>query len=98
MGVGKEQAQKIARLAAMDLSEEELAALGTHLERILAFVEKLNEIDTRGVEPLTQPHGEISLFRKDEPAASLPVEVALSNTHARQDNQIKVPRVIEQST
>lgn len=65
------------------------------MEKILTWVEKLNEVDTDGIEPLTNMSYEINRFRKDEPGEHLPREKGLKNAPDKNDEYFKVPKVIE---
>jgi len=55
MSLGPEQVQRIADLARIAVSEEELAAVAAQLNRVLALVDRLQAADTRGVEPMAHP-------------------------------------------
>ena len=61
-----EQVEHIAKLARIRLTEEEKEKMTKELGAILTYVEKLNEIDTTGVEPTAQVTGLESVFRKDD--------------------------------
>ncbi len=94
MSISTDQVEKIAALANLNLSEDEKSKFTVQLNTILEYVEKLNELDTEGVSPLSHPLDLKNVFRKDEVQPSLPVEKALENAPARSKNYFKVPRVI----
>lgn len=72
-----EEAQKIARLAHLELSPDELARLTRELGDILGYVRQLEELDVTGVEPTAHVQLERLALRDDEPGSSLPRELAL---------------------
>jgi len=94
MSISTDQVEKIAALANLNLSEEEKSKFTVQLNTILEYVEKLNELDTEGVSPLSHPLDLKNVFRKDEIKPSLSVEEALENAPARSKSYFKVPRVI----
>ncbi len=85
----------IARLAKLDFSDEEKEKLAGELTQILHYMEKLNELDTEAVEPLSHPIEIGHVMRDDEVQPSLPVKEALRNAPAREGNFFKVPKVIK---
>ena len=83
------------KLAGLNLSPEERQALKGDLEKILAYFQKLAEVDTEGV-PMFQPlPGVTNAWREDEPAESLPQEKALENAPERKDDYFLVPPVFD---
>jgi len=95
MAVTREQVKHIAKLARLKLSEEELESSTKELSSILNYMEKLNELDTSNVEPLTHPVENKNVFRKDELRFSVKTEVALKNAPQKDDKYFKVPKVIK---
>ena len=89
--------EHVARLSRLALSEQEFALFETQLARILEYIDKLKELDTTGVPPLSHPLGLKNVFREDEVRASAPREEALSNAPARTEEAYKVPVVVDQS-
>ncbi|OFW20899.1 MAG: glutamyl-tRNA amidotransferase [Acidobacteria bacterium RIFCSPLOWO2_02_FULL_59_13] len=88
----------VAALANLELEEEEIARLVTDLDSILAYVDKLNELDTAAVLPMAQvlfdgPEG--LAFREDRNRAGFAQELALSNAPESGAGQFKVAKVIE---
>ena len=98
MGISREEVAKIARLSRIAMSDEELAIFGEQLSRIVDYVGKLNELDTRDVEPLSHALAVANVFRADEPGVSLPLEKVLENAPQRTQSGFKVPRVLEEGT
>ena len=95
MAITKEQVRHVAKLARLKLSEEELENYTKELSSILDYMEKLNELDTSNVEPLTYPVGNKNVFRKDELGISVKTEDALKNAPLKNDKYFKVPKVIK---
>ncbi|NWF93448.1 MAG: Asp-tRNA(Asn)/Glu-tRNA(Gln) amidotransferase subunit GatC [Syntrophaceae bacterium] len=87
--------EKVARLARIELSEEEKVTLGNQLEQILTYVEQLNQLDTTGVEPTSHAVPIYNAFREDETRPSFPREEVLSISPDQEDGYFKVPRIIE---
>ena len=91
----KEVILKLEKLARLKLNEAERAQIGDDLDKILAMINKLEEIDTSEVEPLQYIHEEVNVLRKDEAENMLSTEDALSNAPKRIDNYFAVPKIIE---
>lgn len=83
----------IAKLTRLQLREEEVEKFGKELSAILAYVEKLQEVNTKGVEPTAQVTGLNSVFRHDEIIASDSAPDALLNCSPLLivDRQIQTP-------
>lgn len=84
----------VARLARLNLTEDERRALAEQLGRILSFFEELQQVDTSAVEPLSHPLAVTDVMRDDEPGVSFDSSVALKNAPARHEGFFKVPRVL----
>ncbi len=87
--------EKVARLARLELSQEEKETLGNQLEQILAYMEQLDEIDTVGVEPTSHAIPIQNAFREDEVRSSFPREEVLGIAPEEGEGHFKVPRIIE---
>ncbi len=94
MPVTTEQVKYIAELARLSFNEAEQEKMTRELNMILHYVEKLNEIDTTGVEPLSSIHEDRNVLREDVEVPSLPNVEGLRNAPDRQDRFFKVPKVI----
>ena len=88
---------KIAHLARIELSDEEVEEFGSQLEQILKYVEQLDQIDIEGIEPTAHAAPVFDVYRKDEeqPGHGLTQEEVLGNAPATAHDQIKMPKVIE---
>lgn len=95
MQVDKETLHKVAHLARLNIKPEEEEKLLKDMSEILTWVEKLNELDTEGVEPLTHMTLETNVLRKDEPKTTISQAEALKNAPARDDHFFKVPKVLK---
>lgn len=96
MSVTKKEVEHIAELARLKFKEEELESFTHQLNEILNYVDKLNELDTENVEPLSHPIENINVFRNDELKKSISTEEALKNAPDKTDEFFKVPKVINQ--
>lgn len=95
MSVDTATVAKIAALARIKVSEDELAAMVPELNGILAWVEQLGEVDVSGVEPMTAVIANHLRLREDVVTDGGVREAVLANAPARQDGFFGVPKVIE---
>jgi aspartyl-tRNA(Asn)/glutamyl-tRNA(Gln) amidotransferase subunit C len=95
MSLSLDQVRKVARLARLELAEDDLARMQRELSAILDYVDLLRKLNTDGVEPLAHPLPVQNVFRPDEPVPSLPVDDALRNAPARADDYFAVPAVFD---
>lgn len=96
MSVTRKDVEYIAELARLKFKEEELESFTHQLNEILNYVDKLNELNTDNVEPLSHPIENINVFRNDELKKSISTEDALKNTSDKTEKFFKVPKVINQ--
>jgi len=87
--------EKLAHLARLKFNEEEKLEIKTDLQRMISFVEKLNELNLDGVEPLLHLSDEVNVLREDEIEGSVSREDALKNAPLHDEEFIKVPKVIK---
>jgi len=87
--------EKVARLARLELSEEEKETFQSQLEHILTHMEQLNRMDTTGVEPTSHAIPVYNAFREDETRPSSPKEEVLAIAPEQEEGFLKVPRIIE---
>jgi len=87
--------EKLAHLSRLKFDDAEKAAIKNDLQSMISFVEKLNELDTTGVEPLTHMSENINVLREDEVMVSITREEALKNAPLHDDRFFKVPKVIK---
>lgn len=86
---------KLAHLARLKFNDEEKQEIQKDLQRMIEFVEKLNELDLDVVEPLLHMTDEINVLREDEVKGSISREDALKNAPLHDDQFFKVPKVIK---
>ena len=86
---------KLAHLARLKFDASEKEDIKKDLQKMIAFVEKLNELDTTGVEPLLHMTNEANVLRKDEVTGSIGRKDALKNAPLHDEQFFKVPKVIK---
>jgi aspartyl-tRNA(Asn)/glutamyl-tRNA(Gln) amidotransferase subunit C len=94
MKITADQVQHVARLARLRIDPEAIEKLASELATILTYVDKLNEVDTRGVPPTSHAIELINAFRDDVVHAHLPREQSLRNAPAQDEGSFVVPKVI----
>jgi aspartyl-tRNA(Asn)/glutamyl-tRNA(Gln) amidotransferase subunit C len=95
MKISKEEIEHIAVLARLSLTGEEKELFGSQLSGILGYMEQLNELDTKDVEPTSHVLALGNVMRDDIPAESLPREEALMNAPSHTEKFYRVPKIIE---
>jgi aspartyl-tRNA(Asn)/glutamyl-tRNA(Gln) amidotransferase subunit C len=92
----REDVERIARLARLELTEAEVALITPQLSSFLAYAEQVQQVDTSGVPPTSHPFGTLGAWRDDRPQASLPRSEALSQAPDADERAglFKVPRVL----
>jgi aspartyl-tRNA(Asn)/glutamyl-tRNA(Gln) amidotransferase subunit C len=91
--ITREQVQHVARLARLELSDEELERMREQLSAILVAVGKVSELDLEDVEPTAHPLDLVNVLADDVPRPSLPLEEALANAPDPEDGFFGVPAV-----
>ncbi len=95
MKITKDEVAHVAKLARLELTEEEQATFTGQMDAILAYVDKLNELDTTGIIPTAHAVPMENAFREDLVAPSIGVDNALANAPDRVEGFFRVPKVIE---
>ncbi len=95
MSVTLKDVEHVAKLARLELREEEKQPFTEHLNAILKYAEQLNELDTENVEPTSHVMMLSNVMREDEVRPSLPLDKVLLNAPDEEDGQFKVPAVLE---
>jgi aspartyl-tRNA(Asn)/glutamyl-tRNA(Gln) amidotransferase subunit C len=95
MEVNDAMVEKLAHLSRLKFNEEEKQEIQKDLQRMIAFVEKLNELNLDGVEPLLHMSDQINVLREDEVKGSISREEALKNAPLHDGQFFKVPKVIK---
>src|SRR4051812_4317404 len=89
-----DQVKHVAKLARLALPEEKLAKFTGQLEPILEYIDKINQVDMTGVEPMAHALPVTNALREDVVQPSLPVEKVLQNAPQTDGPFFKVPKVI----
>jgi aspartyl-tRNA(Asn)/glutamyl-tRNA(Gln) amidotransferase subunit C len=95
MELNKEMVAKLAKLAQLEFNPAEAESIRNDLQQMIGFVEKLNEIDTEGILPLTHISKTENSLREDVVQGSVDNETALSNAPERLEQFFTVPKVIK---
>jgi aspartyl-tRNA(Asn)/glutamyl-tRNA(Gln) amidotransferase subunit C len=95
MKITRELLDKIAHLARLEFDEKDSEKMMQDMTAIVSWVEKLKEVDTTGIEPLTSMSHEINALREDEVKNQLSQEEVLKNAPRKNENYFRVPKVLE---
>ena len=96
MKISKEEVEKVAKLARLEITETEKVAFSAQLSSILTYMEQLKGLNTEGVEPTATVLEQTNVFREDEVRPSLPADKALANAPGQADGLFTVPRILEE--
>ncbi|HEY5621005.1 MAG TPA: Asp-tRNA(Asn)/Glu-tRNA(Gln) amidotransferase subunit GatC [Pontiella sp.] len=86
----------VAKLACIDLTEEERSLFQGQLDQVLHYVEQLNKLDVDEVEPTAHAIPVYNVFRRDEQGESLNHADIIANAPSATDGQVRVPKIIDQ--
>ena len=95
MSIDKKTVYKVADLARIEIAEEEVEHLTGEMNKILAFMDKLNELDTENVEPLVYMNEVSNVWREDVVKQKITTEEGLKNAALHNDRFFLVPKIIE---
>lgn len=93
--ISKQEVEHVAKLARLNLTEEEAERYTRDLNDILKFAAQLDEVDTSHVKPTSHAFDVRNVMREDVNRPSVSNEVALKNAPDQEDGQFKVPAVFE---
>ena len=93
--INSDTVDKLATLSRLEFNGKEKEEILGDLNRMLDFVGKLNELDTKGVEPLIYMTDEKNILRADEVKTDITQKQALSNAPKKDSDYFKVPKVVE---
>ena len=96
MKIDNDLVDKIAHLARLEFPDDQKLKIEQDLNRILSFMESLNEVDTSNVAPLVYMSDEKNVFRADEVKQEITHEEGLKNAPKKDSDYFRVPKVIEQ--
>jgi aspartyl-tRNA(Asn)/glutamyl-tRNA(Gln) amidotransferase subunit C len=94
MEINDSMVDKLAKLAKLRFDDNEKIEIKTDLQRMISFVEKLNELNLEGVQPLLHMSEETNVLREDEIKGSVSRDKALQNAPLHDEQFFKVPKVI----
>ncbi|MCB0819189.1 MAG: Asp-tRNA(Asn)/Glu-tRNA(Gln) amidotransferase subunit GatC [Bacteroidetes bacterium] len=94
MTIDEKLVDELAHLARLKFEDEARTEIMNDLNRMLSFVEKLNEVNTDQVEPLIYMTNDVNILRRDEVVESTTHEEALRNAPAKDSDYFRVPKVI----
>jgi aspartyl-tRNA(Asn)/glutamyl-tRNA(Gln) amidotransferase subunit C len=89
--LSRDQVLHVARLARLELTEDEVERYAGELSKVLDYIEKISELDLEGVEPTSHVVHVENILRADEPRPSLPPEVALQSAPEPDQGGFRVP-------
>jgi len=95
MKLTRDEVQRVAVLARLRLAPDEETQLTDQLDHILVYMEKLDELDTTTVEPLSYPVSAVNAFREDKVTNRPNADALLANAPDRDNTFFKVPKIIE---
>ncbi len=95
MKIDNSTVDKLANLAKLEFDKASKKEIAEDLNRVLYFVDKLNELDTKNVKPLVFMTDEANVLRKDEVIQKITQEEALSNAPEKDSDYIIVPKVLK---
>ncbi len=95
MEVNDALVEKLANLARLKFDDTEKTAIKNDLQKMIQFVEKLNELDTTGVEPLLHISDNVNILRTDEVKGSITRKEGLQSAAVHNEQFFKVPKVIK---
>ena len=91
MAISREDVLHVAKLAELELTDDEIERFGEQLNAILEAVGKVSELDLEDVPPTSHPLAVVNVFGPDEPRPSLPLEDVFANAPSREDDLFRVP-------
>ena len=95
MKLSTKEVEYVARLARLEVTDKETEKFTAQLNDILGYIDKLNEIDTTGVEPMTHAIAVTNAFREDKIVESIGTEKSLANAPDGRGEFFRVPKVID---
>lgn len=95
MNIAKETIYKVADLARIEIAEQEVETLQADMNKILTFMEKLNELDTQNVAPLVYMNPEVNVWREDIVQQDITVSEGLKNSALHNEDFFLVPKILD---
>lgn len=95
MIIDEKTIHKVADLARIEIKEEEVSSLSSEMNKILTFMEKLNELDTTNVKPLVYMNEEVNVWREDIAKEEISAADGLKNAAVHNESYFFVPKIIK---
>jgi aspartyl-tRNA(Asn)/glutamyl-tRNA(Gln) amidotransferase subunit C len=95
MKITRKEVEHVAHLARLEIKEEDKEKFTEQLSAILTYVEKLNELDTKEVEPTSHVLPIENVFKEDVAGESISTDRALENSPEKEQNHFKVPKIVD---
>ena len=95
MKLTAQEVEYVAHLARLEITPQEKEKFTAQLNEILLYIDKLNELDTEGVEPMSHAIGVTNAFREDQIIESIGTEKTLANAPDARGEFFRVPKIIE---
>jgi len=94
MRISKEEVEKLAHLSRLQLDENAIDKMQGDMNKMLNFVDKINELDLEGVEPLAYMSDEVNILRADKIEQNISHDEALKNAPDKDTDYFRVPKVM----
>jgi aspartyl-tRNA(Asn)/glutamyl-tRNA(Gln) amidotransferase subunit C len=94
MKITEKEIDRLAELSKLQFNDEDKKAIAGDLDKIIAFIEKLNTVDTENVEPLLFITDEVNVLREDDVKIEVTQKEALKNAPLKDSDYIKIPKVL----
>lgn len=94
MKIDRALLDKMAHLARLEFEDKDAEKMIQDMTNIINWVEKLNEVDTTGIEPLTSMSHEVNALREDKTVFQIPAEEVLKNAQVKNEHYFRVPKVL----
>ena len=95
MSISSKEVEYVANLARLEVTDMEKEKFTAQLNNILLYIDKLNELNTRGVEPMSHAIAITNAFREDKILDSIGTEISLANAPDSRGEFFRVPKVID---
>jgi len=92
--ISRDEVAHLARLSRLSLTDDELNEFADQIDGIIEHVQKVSNVDTEGVEPMSHPSDLAGVMREDEVHPTLTAEQALDQAPASQRDRFEVPRIL----
>lgn len=96
MKLTQKEAEYVADLARIQISEAEKEQLSYQLSSILTYMEELNQVDIEGISPMTSVVSQANVLREDKVRESVPQNKAVGNAPVAKDGMLQVPKIISE--